>query len=144
MRRWKLENALLRAIFHFPISIFQFRYPHPNINCAILAAQSPIVHTISMKIKVYSTPTCPYCKLVKEYLDGQKIAYTEVNVADDSTAANEMVKLSGQMGVPVVDIDGDVIVGWNKDALEEALGKAGGAAPAAPAAVPKAEEKAAA
>jgi glutaredoxin-like YruB-family protein len=95
-----------------------------------------------MKIKVYSTPTCPYCKLVKEFLDGQKIAYTEVNVADDSAAANEMVKLSGQMGVPVVDIDGDVIVGWNKDALEEALGKAGGAAPKAEA--PKAEEKAAA
>ncbi len=83
-----------------------------------------------MKIKVYSTPTCPYCKLVKEFLDGQKIAYTEVNVADDSAAANEMVKLSGQMGVPVVDIDGDVIVGWNKDALEEALSKAGAAAPA--------------
>ena len=80
-----------------------------------------------MKIKVYSTPTCPYCKLVKEYLDGQKIAYTEVNVAEDSAAANELVKISNQMGVPVVDIDGDVIVGWNKDALEEAIGKAKGA-----------------
>jgi len=91
-----------------------------------------------MKIKVYSTPTCPYCKLVKEYLDGQKISYTDVNVADDSAAANEMVKISGQMGVPVVDIDGDVIVGWNKDALEEAIKKTGGAA------APKAEEKAAA
>lgn len=96
-----------------------------------------------MKIKVYSTPTCPYCKLVKEYLDGQKIAYTEVNVADDSTAANEMVKLSGQMGVPVVDIEGDVIVGWNKDALEEAIQKAnGGGAPKAAEEAPKAEEKA--
>lgn len=92
-----------------------------------------------MKIKVYSTPTCPYCKLVKEYLDGQKISYTDVNVADDSAAANEMVKISGQMGVPVVDIDGDVIVGWNKDALEEAIKKTGSAAE-----TPKAEEKAAA
>jgi glutaredoxin-like YruB-family protein len=75
-----------------------------------------------MKIKVYSTPTCPYCKLVKEFLDEKNKEYQDINVAADPAAANEMVKLSGQMGVPVVDIDGQVIVGWNKDALEEAIG----------------------
>lgn len=75
-----------------------------------------------MKIKVYTTPTCPYCKLVKEYLHEQGNEFSEVDVAGDPSAANEMVKLSGQMGVPVIDIDGQIIVGWNKDALEEAIG----------------------
>lgn len=75
-----------------------------------------------MNIKVYSTPTCPYCKLVKEYLAEKKLPFTEIDVAGNQAAANEMVKLSGQMGVPVIDIDGQIIVGWNKNALEEVLG----------------------
>lgn len=75
-----------------------------------------------MNIKVYSTPTCPYCKLAKEYLTEKKLTFTDIDVAGNPAAANEMVKLSGQMGVPVIDIDGQVIVGWNKGALEEALG----------------------
>lgn len=74
-----------------------------------------------MKIKVYSTPTCPYCKLVKEFLHEKKVEFQDIDVANDASAANEMVKLSGQMGVPVIDVDGDIIVGWNKGALEEAL-----------------------
>lgn len=79
-----------------------------------------------MKIKVYSTPTCPYCKLVKDFLDEKKVEYQNVDVASNASAANEMVKLSGQMGVPVVDLDGHVIVGWNKEAIEEALASAKG------------------
>ncbi len=75
-----------------------------------------------MNIKIYSTPTCPYCKLAKEFLNEHKITFTDINVADNPTAANEMVKLSGQMGVPVIDVDGSIIVGWNQGALEEALG----------------------
>lgn len=74
-----------------------------------------------MNIKVYSTPTCPYCKLVKEFLHEKKIDYEDIDVAADSNAAQEMVKLSGQMGVPVIDVNGQIIVGWNKTALEEAL-----------------------
>jgi glutaredoxin 3 len=75
-----------------------------------------------MNITVYSTPTCPYCKLVKEFLAEHKIKFNDIDVASDTAAANKMVKLSGQMGVPVIDIDGQVIVGWNKGALEEAIG----------------------
>jgi glutaredoxin 3 len=74
-----------------------------------------------MNVKIYSTPTCPYCKLTKEFMTEHKIAFTDINVADNPTAANEMVKLSGQMGVPVIDVDGQVIVGWNQGALEDAL-----------------------
>jgi glutaredoxin 3 len=80
-----------------------------------------------MKIKVYSTPTCPYCKLVKEFLGEKKMEFQDIDVASNPASANEMVKLSGQMGVPVVDVDGQVIVGWNKDAIEEALGTKNGA-----------------
>ena len=75
-----------------------------------------------MIVKMYTTPTCPYCKLAKDYLVEKKIEFQEINVAANAAAANEMVKLSGQMGVPVLDIDGQIIVGWNKGALEEALG----------------------
>jgi len=74
-------------------------------------------------IKIYTTKTCPYCKLTKEYLNEKGIEYTEIDVAEDPAAANEMVKKSGQMGVPVIDLDGAIIVGWNKAALEEALAK---------------------
>lgn len=74
-----------------------------------------------MNIKIYSTPSCPYCKLAKDFMTEKKIEFKEIDVAGDPTSANEMVKISGQMGVPVIDIDGQIIVGWNKDAIEEAL-----------------------
>lgn len=74
-----------------------------------------------MTITVYSTPTCPYCKLVKEFLKEQSLSFEDVDVSADSEAAKHMVKLSGQMGVPVVDVGGQIIVGWNKNALEEVI-----------------------
>lgn len=74
-----------------------------------------------MNITIYSTPTCPYCKLVKDYLKEKGITYQDIDVSSDPSAANEMVKKSVQMGVPVIDINGQIIVGWNKSALEEAL-----------------------
>ncbi len=75
-----------------------------------------------MNVIIYSTPTCPYCKLAKEFLKEKDVSYKEIDVSADAASANEMVKKSGQMGVPVIDVDGQVIVGWNKAALEEALG----------------------
>jgi len=80
-----------------------------------------VVHFPGMNVKVYSTPTCPYCKLTKDYLKEKGVSFEDIDVSADSQAAQEMVKLSGQMGVPVVDVDGHVIVGWNKTMLEEAL-----------------------
>lgn len=76
-----------------------------------------------MTIKIYSTKTCPYCKLVKDYLAEKSIPYEDIDVGADSAKAQEMVKISGQMGVPVIDIDGSIIVGWNKAALDEAIGQ---------------------
>ncbi len=74
-----------------------------------------------MKIKVYSTPTCPYCTLVKDYLREKKLPFEDIDVAANGEAAKDMVKISGQMGVPVIDVGGQIIVGWNKQALEDVL-----------------------
>ncbi|MFH1768475.1 MAG: glutaredoxin family protein [Candidatus Omnitrophota bacterium] len=70
-----------------------------------------------MDIKVYSTPTCPYCHMAKEYLSSKGVSYTDYDVSRDKTAADEMVKISGQMGVPVIVINGEVIVGFDKNRI---------------------------
>jgi len=75
-----------------------------------------------MEIKVYSTPTCPYCKLVKEYLKGKNVEFKDIDVAADQKAAQEMIDKSGQMGVPVIEIDGKIIVGFDKEEIEKSLG----------------------
>lgn len=72
-------------------------------------------------IKIYSTPTCPYCKMAKSFLTEKGIAFSDVDVSVDRAAAEEMVEKTGQMGVPVLDIDGAVIIGFDKDAIEAAL-----------------------
>jgi glutaredoxin 3 len=72
-------------------------------------------------IVVYSTPTCPYCKQVKDYLTGKGIAFTDLNVGADLEAREAMKMKSNQMGVPVIDIDGTVVVGFNKTKLDTLL-----------------------
>ncbi|MFH1655961.1 MAG: glutaredoxin domain-containing protein [Candidatus Omnitrophota bacterium] len=74
-------------------------------------------------VKVYSTPTCPYCIKTKAYLDEKSIKYENFDVSSDKTKLDEMIKLSGQMGVPVLDIDGNVIVGFDKERIDSLLGK---------------------
>ena len=74
-----------------------------------------------MKVKVYTTTTCPWCHRVTEFLAENKVEFQEVNVAENKEAAKEMVEKTGQMGVPVIDIDGDVIVGFDEPALREKL-----------------------
>ena len=75
-----------------------------------------------LKVKVYSTPFCPYCTMAKEFLKKHRIKFEEVNVQEDRTAAIEMIKKNGQNGVPVIDVDGKIIVGFDEPALREALG----------------------
>ncbi len=77
---------------------------------------------MAKSVTVYSTPTCPYCKMAKSYLDENKVKYKDVDVSTDRQAAEEMVEKSGQMGVPVLDIDGTLIVGFDKEAIKNALG----------------------
>lgn len=68
---------------------------------------------------IYSTPYCQYCKHVKAYFDQKNIAWREVDVLADPKAAEEMIKKSGQMGVPVTDFRGDIVVGFNKAKLDQ-------------------------
>lgn len=74
-----------------------------------------------MKVRVFSTPTCPYCHMTKEFLKKNNIKFEDIDVSKDQKAAQEMIEKSGQMGVPVIDIDGKIIVGYNVTALKEAL-----------------------
>ncbi len=77
-----------------------------------------------MTVTIYTTTHCPFCKMAKEYFNRNNVKYNEKNVEEDQTSADEMIKKSGQMGVPVIDIDGKIIVGFDKKAIEKALHKA--------------------
>ncbi|GAB1455951.1 MAG: glutaredoxin domain-containing protein [Spirochaetia bacterium] len=74
-----------------------------------------------MSVAVYSTPSCSYCKLVKDWLKTKNIRFDDYNVASDPRRAEEMVRKSGQMGVPVTDVNGRIIIGFNTNELERAL-----------------------
>ena len=76
-----------------------------------------------MTVKIYTTNHCQYCKMAKEYFKLNNVKFTEVNVEENEHAAEEMIEKSGQMGVPAIDIDGTIIVGFNKPAIEKALKK---------------------
>ncbi len=73
------------------------------------------------KITIYTTPTCAYCKMTKAFFKEHNIMYEEKDVANDHTMAEEMVKKSGQMAVPVIDIDGQIVVGFDKEKLSKLL-----------------------
>ncbi|MFI5205772.1 MAG: glutaredoxin family protein [Candidatus Paceibacterales bacterium] len=72
-------------------------------------------------ITIYSTPTCVYCKTLKEYLSKKSIAFEEIDVASNEKELEKMVAISGQMGVPVVDIDGNIVIGFDKEKIDELL-----------------------
>ncbi|MBS3139821.1 glutathione S-transferase N-terminal domain-containing protein [Candidatus Woesearchaeota archaeon] len=74
-----------------------------------------------MPVKIYTTPTCPWCHKAKEWLKQNKIKYIEKNVAADEQARKEMIKKSGQMGVPVLEIKGKIIVGFDRKEIQNAL-----------------------
>lgn len=73
-------------------------------------------------VTIYSTPTCHYCNLAKDFMKSKNISYTEFNVASDLAKRKEMVDKSGQLGVPVIDVDGNIMVGFDKSALAKSLG----------------------
>jgi glutaredoxin-like YruB-family protein len=74
------------------------------------------------QVKVYSTPTCPYCIRAKKYLVDKGVAFENIDVSSDEDALKQMVDISGQMGVPVLVIDGDVIVGFDQTRIDQKLG----------------------
>ena len=73
-------------------------------------------------VMIYSTPTCPFCIRAKQFLKDNNIEFTHYDVGSDQAKAEEMMKKSGQMGVPVLDIEGTIIVGFDKEKIKEVLG----------------------
>ncbi len=75
-------------------------------------------------IKIYTTQTCPYCVMAKDYFKQKGVQYEELDVSGDEKAREEMINKSNQMGVPVLDIDGVIIVGFNRSEIDKVLGAA--------------------
>ena len=76
-----------------------------------------------MTVKIYSTATCPWCLLAKKYFYSKRIPFENIDVGTDQEKAEEMVKISGQMGVPVIVIGDEIIVGFDQAKVEEILKK---------------------
>ncbi len=74
------------------------------------------------QVKIYSTPTCPYCRMLKSYLEQNGIAYTDFDVSVDENARKEMFEITGQMGVPVALIDNEIVIGFDKEKIKRLLG----------------------
>ncbi|MCX7709717.1 MAG: glutathione S-transferase N-terminal domain-containing protein [Clostridia bacterium] len=74
-----------------------------------------------MSVKVYSTPTCPWCTVAKKYLSSKNVEFEDIDVSKDREAAMEMVQKSGQRGVPVIDVHGNIIVGFDQGAIDRYL-----------------------
>ena len=72
-------------------------------------------------VKVYSTPICPWCVKAKEFFKEHDVDFTDIDVSQNQEAAQEMIKKSGQMGVPVVEIDGNIVVGFDEQKIRELL-----------------------
>jgi len=79
-----------------------------------------------MKVIIYTTPVCPYCDMAKQYLKQKGVQFESIDVAADKAKALEMIKKSGQMGVPVIDIDGIIVAGFNREQIDAALEHAKG------------------
>ncbi len=73
-------------------------------------------------VTVYSTTSCPYCKMAKEFFQTNNVSFTDKDVTNDPALQQEMIEKSGQLAVPVIDIDGQIIVGYNQAKLKELLG----------------------
>ena len=74
------------------------------------------------KVSIYSTPMCPYCEMAKDFFNENKVEYVNHDVSTDVEKRKEMIEITGQMGVPVIVIDEQAIVGFNEDKLNELLG----------------------
>lgn len=76
---------------------------------------------VSMKVKIYTTPACPYCKMLKQFLNKHKIVYEEVDVSKDKNALRKIVEKSGQIVVPQIEINNKIIVGFDENVLKREL-----------------------
>jgi len=74
-----------------------------------------------MAVRVFSTPSCPYCYMLKEFLAQHNVPFEDIDVSKDYNAAMEMIRISGQRGVPVADINGNIVIGFDRQRLERLI-----------------------
>lgn len=86
----------------------------------MLRLEPPLCYNFNM-VKIYTTPTCVYCKMAKDFFAKNNIKFEEHNVAEDDRAREEMIAKSHQLGVPVIDVDGEIVVGFNRSEIERLL-----------------------
>ncbi|AEB76376.1 glutaredoxin domain-containing protein [Clostridium botulinum] len=72
-------------------------------------------------VKVYSIPDCPWCEKVKKYLDSKEVDYEDINVKEDLKGREELIDLTNQTSVPIIDIDGNIIIGFEREKLDQFL-----------------------
>ncbi|MFP4136304.1 MAG: glutaredoxin family protein [Candidatus Acetothermia bacterium] len=72
-------------------------------------------------VTIYTTPSCPYCNAAKDWMDENNVTYTDYDVSQNRQKAKEMIEKSGQRGTPVIDIDGNIVVGFNKEKLQSLI-----------------------
>lgn len=80
-----------------------------------------LIKIMPKKIKVYSTPACPYCFALKQFLKEKGFEFEDIDVSQDEKALREMVEKTGQLGVPVIEIDGEIVIGFNKEKISQLL-----------------------
>ena len=83
-----------------------------------------MLYTLFMNtIKIYTTPTCAYCKMAKEYFKSKNLSYEEYDVSKDIPRQKEMIDKTGQFGVPVIDINGKIVIGFDKPKIDQLVGQ---------------------
>ncbi len=74
------------------------------------------------RVLIFTTPTCSYCNMAKQYFRRNKVRFRDIDISKDQAAARDVMRRSGQMGVPVIDIGGKIVVGFNKPKINQLLG----------------------
>ena len=82
----------------------------------------PAAETLAPTVTIYSTPACHFCQAAKEFFTANAVEYTDIDVAADPEKRQEMIEMTGQMGVPVIRIGDDVVVGFDEEKVKELLG----------------------
>lgn len=111
--------------FQFPSIGQGFDFPHPHCISVDNFAWYTRAHNLTRmdkNVTIYSTPTCHFCQMAKEFFKEKGVGYTEFNVAQDLEKRQEMIQKSGQMGVPVIFVGNDLIIGFDKERLASSLG----------------------
>lgn len=85
-------------------------------------ARAPLTIAMAKEVKIYTTPSCVFCRMTKEFFSAHGVVYQEFNVASDVKSREEMISKSGQFGVPVTDVDGQLVIGFDQGRLSELLG----------------------